>query len=106
MVDDEDGGTVLIEEFFEAGELANAVGVNDNDEVETAEFILKELFFGEVFAEDVGGIIEEEAIPVWQGGEEQNPGFFTERGQCLIQSDAATGGITVNFGVGSDENAG
>jgi len=69
MVDDEDGGTVLIEEFFEAGELANAVGVDDNDEVESAEFILKEELFGEVFTEDWDGLIKKEAVPVGQGGQ-------------------------------------
>jgi len=84
MVDDEDGGTVLFEEFFEAGELTYAVGVDDNDKVESAEFILKKLFFREVFAEDLNGLIEEKGVPGRQGRQEKDPGFFAECGQHLV----------------------
>ena len=49
VVDNEDGRMVLFEVFLEGGELASAVGVEDYDEAEFAEFILQELLFERSF---------------------------------------------------------
>ena len=61
VVDYEDGGVCVAEQFVEFGQLAFAVGIDDDYEVETAERAAFELVCGEVVTENERFCFEEKA---------------------------------------------